>query len=627
MCGIAGIVGDTLTETLLPAAQKMAAAMRHRGPESCGVTPSVGCLLVNTRLAILDLTERGRQPMPNAARTVWITYNGETYNAPALRRDLVEKGYSFHSATDTEVILHLYEEYGDACVERMRGMFAFAIWDARERKLLLARDRLGIKPLYFARQDGRLLFASELKCLLASDLIEPRINPQALRLYLQLGHIPPPWTMINGVVPLPPAHTAVWQDGAWKLRAYWSLDGRREANDIPAPADRGEQLAEVFLEAMQRHLISDVPVALFLSGGVDSACLAALAYHAQTKNVTAITLGFSEREFDETALSRQTARALRLPFESVLLSPEEVTRELDSCIWAMDEPTVDGLNSYWISQIAAEHGFKVGLSGQGGDELFGGYTSWKWFERFESLAMWTRHLPSRLGRLFERERWPHRWRKLSYLFGDGDAFLASQMAVKIMFLESDVNRLLAPPFAECPAPSEAREYLRNIASSLEKRQHHDKIGLMDICTHLQPRLLRDLDAMSMAHSVEVRPVFLDDEIVEFVLGMPPALRARPKELLLRAMKRFLSGSLLADLKSRRKRTFTFPFSKWLAHDLKTALTEAFSPPRLREQGILEPNGVARIWERFQSSPESLGWSRIWNLFVLIRWCEALKVHP
>jgi asparagine synthase (glutamine-hydrolysing) len=626
MCGIAGIVGDTPGQTLLPAAQKMAAAMRHRGPDSCGVISSGGCLLVNTRLAILDLTERGQQPMSNAVRTVWITYNGETYNAAALRRDLLEKGYSFHSATDTEVVLHLYEEYAEACVERMCGMFAFAIWDARARKLLLARDRLGIKPLYFTSQNDRLLFGSELKCLLASGLIEPRINAEALRLYLQLGHIPAPWTMIDGIASLPPGHVAVWQDGAWNLRAYWSLEGR-ETNDGSPLADLGGPLGDVLLEAMQRHLISDVPVALFLSGGVDSACLAALAHHAQTGNVTAITLGFSERQFDETALSRQTARALGLPFRHALLSPQEVIQELDACIWAMDQPSVDGLNSYWISKVAAQEGFKVALSGQGGDELFGGYTSWKWFERFQTLAAWTGLLPSGFGRLFDRQRWPYRWRKLSYLFKHGDPFLASQMAVKILFLESDVRRLLAPPLVKYDASGGAGEYLGNIASRFGKSKRRAKLGLMDICTHLQPRLLRDLDAMSMAHGVEVRPVFLDDALVEFILGMPAALLARPKELLLQAMKRFVPRSLLADLQSRSKRTFTFPFAKWLAHDLKPALAETFSPPRLREQGILEPYAVARVWERFQRAPQAVGWSRIWNLFVLTRWCEAMKVHP
>jgi asparagine synthase (glutamine-hydrolysing) len=627
MCGIAGIVGDTSAETLLPAAQNMAAAMRHRGPDSCGVISSGGCLLANTRLAILDLSERGRQPMSNAARTVWITYNGETYNASELRQDLIERGYSFQSTTDTEVVLHLYEEFGDGCVQRMRGMFALAIWDAQAHKLLLARDRLGIKPLYFARQNGGLIFASELKCLLASGLIARRINPQALRVYLQLGHVPPPWTMIDGVVPLPPGHVATWQDGAWNVWAYWALDACRHPNKGPTAADLDEQLGDVLLEAMQRHLISDVPIALFLSGGVDSACLGALARSAGMENVTAMTIGFSEREFDETSLSRQTARALGLPFRPALLSSERVAAGVDACIWAMDEPSVDGVNSYWISKIAAEQGFKVALSGQGGDELFGGYTSWKWFEHFERIATWTCRLPLVFGHIFDHAQWPYRWRKLSYLFGDGDAFLASQMAVKVLFLESDLARLLTPPLAECHTSGNAREYLRNCASHLGRRDQREMLGLMDICTHLQPRLLRDLDAMSMAHSLEVRPVFLDDRIVEFVLSMPGPVRGGPKELLLQGMRRFMPGDLLADLKSRAKRTFTFPFARWLAHDLKPALAEAFSPRRLREGGILEPEAVGRIWERFQRSPRAVGWSRIWNLFVLARWCEAMNLRP
>ena len=627
MCGIAGIVGDTSAQTLLPAAQNMAATMRHRGPDSCGVISSGECLLANTRLAILDLSERGRQPMSNAARTVWITYNGETYNASELRRDLIGKGYSFQSTTDTEVVLHLYEEYGDGCVQRMRGMFALAIWDARAQKLLLARDRLGIKPLYFARQNGRLIFASELKSLLASGLIERRINPQALRVYLQLGHVPPPWAMIDGVEPLPPGHVATLQDRVWNVRAYWTPDQYCHSGKERTAADLGEQLGDVLLEAMQRHLISDVPIALFLSGGTDSACLGALASSAGMENVTAMTIGFSERESDETSLSRQTACVLGLPFKSAQLSSEQAAAGVDACIWAMDQPTVDGVNSYWISKVAAEQGFKVALSGQGGDELFGGYTSRKWFERFESVAAWTCPFPSGLSRLFDREYWPYRWRKLSYLFGNGDPFLISQMAVKVLFLESDLARLLTPPLAEESASGDAREYLRDCASHLAGRDRRERPGLMDICTHLQPRLLRDLDAMSMAHSLEVRPLFLDDRVVEFVLGIPGPARGRPKELLLQGVKRFLPGDLLADLKSRAKRTFTLPFARWLAHDLKPSLAETFSPRCLKEGGILEPVAVGRIWERFQRSPEAVGWSRIWNLFVLARWCDAMNIHP
>lgn len=627
MCGIAGIVGDTSVQALLPAAQKMTASLRHRGPDSCGVIPLGRCLLANTRLAIVDLSERGRQPMSNASRTVWITYNGETYNASELRQELIGKGYFFQSTTDTEVVLHLYEEYGDDCVEKIRGMFAFAIWDARTNKLLLARDRLGIKPLYFAHQHGRLSFASELKCLLASGLIERRLNPQALRVYLQLGHVPPPWTIIDGVAPLQPGHIATWQDGEWNMRPYWSLNHCRRSKTGLAGADLDEELGEVLFEAMQRHLVSDVPIMLFLSGGVDSACLGALARSAGMENVSAMNIGFREREFDETALSAQSARALGLPFKSILISPEGVAADIDGYVRATDQPSVDGLNSYWISKIAAQQGYKVALSGQGGDELFGGYASWKWFERFEKIGSWTCNFPSVLSRFFDREQRSYRWRKLSYLFGGGDYALASQLAVKVLFLESDVGRLLTPDMAERSIGGDAREYLKNCASHVRRRDRREMLALMDIQTHLQPRLLRDLDAMSMGHSVEVRPVFLDDRVVELVLGLRGAFHARPKESLLKAMKRFVPANLLSNLTLRTKRTFTFPFANWLARDLKPAVAETFCQQRLRERGILDPEAVGRIWERFQRSPGAVGWSRIWNLFVLQRWCELMDVRP
>ena len=626
MCGIAGLVDDASAETLLPAAQKMVAALRHRGPDSCGVISSAGCLLANTRLAILDLSDRGRQPMSNPGGTVWITYNGETYNASELRQDLIARGYSFRSTTDTEVVLHLYEEYGDLCVQKMQGMFAFAIWDARRHKLLLARDALGIKPLYYARQNGRLIFASEVKGLLASGLVEPRISPQALRVYLQLGHVPPPWTMIDGVEPLPPGHLATWQDGAWNVQAYRSLDRSCISRERSTAADVSDRLGDVLFGAMQRHLISDVPVALFLSGGADSACLGALARKAGNANVTAVTIGFSENEFDETALSKETARQLGLPLECVQISAERVMAGLDDYIRAMDQPTVDGLNSYWISKIVAERGFKVALSGQGGDELFGGYTSWKWFERLERIAAWARPLPSAVGRLFDRERWPYRWRKFRYLFGADDPFVASQMAVKTLFPEGDVARLTAP-LGEHEAFNDVWKYLSECASQAAGLPLPDKLSMMDIRTHLQPRLLRDLDALSMAHSLEVRPAFLDDEVVKFMLNMPGPARRHPKELLLQAIHRFMPGELLADLKSRAKRTFTFPFARWLTRDLKPLLAETFSPGRLADRGILDPQAVNRIWQRFQSSPESVGWSRIWSLFVLARWSDLMNVVP
>ncbi len=628
MCGIAGMVAEGSAQALLEAAKLMAGALSHRGPDSHGVECIDQCVLVNTRLAIIDLSERGRMPMANQDHSVWITYNGESYNAGELRRMLMQRGYRFRSATDTEVVLHLYEEFGERCVERLRGMFAFAIWDARTRKLVLARDRLGIKPLYYAISHGRLLFASEVKALLASGLVPRKLDPAGLRAYLQLGHVPPPWTAIQGIQPLEPGHVAVWQEQKWTSSAYWSLRSDSTNGALPPPEKLSEELSDVFLDAMRHHLVSDVPVVLFLSGGTDSACLAAAARQAGAQNLTAMTVGFAEEEFDESELSQRTARALDIPHRIVTLPAEQIRRDLSHVVWAMDQPTVDGLNTYWISRLAAEAGCKVAISGQGGDELFGGYESLAWFERFTGIAQWVRPWHARpLGRLLDQTALPFRWRKLSYLFGARDPFVASQLAVKVLFLERDLRRLLIPPLAENGRQTEAEYHLAYWAKRVEERDLKEKLAFMDIHTHLEPRLLRDMDAMSMAHSLEVRPVFLDHRLVEFLLPIPSAIRIQQKRLLLEATKRFLPSELLQDLQARRKRTFTFPFARWLTRDWRPTIEQSFTAERLGSVGVLEPSSVGQLWQRYVRSSAAVGWSRIWSLFVLQRWCETMQVHP
>jgi len=627
MCGIAGIVAKGASQALVPAAELMAAALDHRGPDSNGTASLGDCLLVNARLAILDLSDRGRQPMSNADGTVWITYNGEVYNAAELRQQLQLRGYHFRSTTDTEVVLHLYEEMGERFVEKLRGMFALAIWDTRSQRLVLARDRFGIKPLYVCKSRDRLIFGSELKTLLASNLIDRRLDPAGLRIYLQLGHVPPPWTIIQGVAPLEPGHIATWQDGELNSRPYWTPD-RHSPEVSSSGSDLSHRLGEILLEAMQKHLISDVPMVLFLSGGTDSACLAALARSAGARNVAAMTVGFPEAEYDETELTHRTAKALDLPLEVFTLQPRRVSAEIDRAIWAMDEPTVDGINSYWISKLAADAGYKVALSGQGGDELFGGYTSLAWFERLDRMGQWTSALPAApFSWLLNREPLPFRWRKLSYLFGGSDAFLRSQMAVKVLFLESDLRHLLVEPLGKNGRLSEAERHLSGWAQQVADCELQEKLAFMDIHTHLQPRLLRDLDAMSMAHSLEVRPVFLDNEILEFLLPIPARLRLQQKRLLLDAVSRFLPAGLLEDLKSRRKRTFTFPLARWMGRDIQPLLDETFSPEHLKAGAILQNDAVQALWKRYQASPASVGWSRVWSLFVLARWCETMNVTP
>jgi asparagine synthase (glutamine-hydrolysing) len=604
----------------------MAASMKHRGPDSQGVQEFATCLLVNARLSIIDLSDRGRMPMSSADGQTWITYNGETYNAGELRGDLEQRGHSFRTTSDTEVVLHLYQEYGEGFVEKLRGMFAFAIWDIRERKLVLGRDRLGIKPLYLREAGGQLVFASELKTLLASGLVSRQLEPAGLRTFLQLGHIPQPWSAIRGVTPLAPGHIGVWKDGKWRTEPYWSLSPHSSpdyAND-----HLSADLSEVLLKAMRNHLVSDVPVLIFLSGGTDSACLGALARAAGAQNLSAMTVGFGEAEFDESRLTRRTADALGIPLEVVTLEARRVEADLDHAVWSLDQPSVDGLNSYWISKLGAEAGFKVALSGQGGDELFGGYDSLPWFERFNTVARWARPIPANpFGKLLDQNAFPFRWRKLSYLIGANDPFVAAQLAVKVLFLDRDIGELVSPSFARKGHPPEAREHLKYWSKQVENEDLRERLAFMDIHTHLEPRLLRDLDAMSMAHSIEVRPVFLDHRVVEFLLLVPSSIRMQRKRLLREAAKVFLPPALLADLASRRKRTFTFPFQRWLSQDLRNVVKEAFAPDRLRRTGILEPAAVNRLWDRYERSEGAVGWSRVWDLFVLQRWCELMQVSP
>ncbi len=360
MCGIAGIVSREANPQHAPAAEKMAAAIRHRGPDGCAVRDFGVCVLASTRLAIVDLSARGAMPMCNEDSTVWITYNGECYNADDLRPQLAALGHHFRSTSDTEVVLHLYEEYGDRCVEKLRGMFAFAIWDMRAEKLLLARDRLGIKPLYYAEVAGKLIFASEIKALLASGFVPRKLDPAGIRAFLQLGHIPAPWTAIRGVKPLEPGHIGIWRNGDFRTQSYWSLPSATDEHENASPEEVAAALRALLLESSRQQLMSDVPIALFLSGGVDSAVLGSLMQHAGADRITALTIGFEEKSFDESDASQRTADLLGISRKVIRLPAAQMAGSLDHAFWAMDQPTVDGLNAYWISRAAAAAGLQSG---------------------------------------------------------------------------------------------------------------------------------------------------------------------------------------------------------------------------------------------------------------------------
>jgi asparagine synthase (glutamine-hydrolysing) len=626
MCGIAGIAARTVEPCFATSTERMVAAIVHRGPDSRDVQDLGRCVLGNTRLAIVDLSERGRQPMCNEDATVWITYNGECYNAEEFRQHLLGRGHQFKSTTDTEVILHMYEEFGDQCAEKLRGMFAFAIWDSRSQRLLLVRDRLGIKPLYYALITKGIIFGSEIKALLVSELVPRKLDGAGLSTYLELGHIPQPWTAIQGVTPLEPGHIGIWQDGNWQTKPYWKLPLSSNGFSHEAPRKIAVDLREILLESSRSQLMSDVPIALFLSGGVDSAAIGALMRSVGAEQLTALTIGFEEESFDESEPSRRTAELLGIAHRVIGMPASRMVESLDHALWAMDQPTTDGLNAYWISRAAAEAGFKVALSGQGGDELFGGYDSIAWFNRFARVASWLRPFPQVMGRsLFDHPALPFRWRKLSYLVGADDPFVEAQLAVRLMFLEKDVHKLLNPALAPANSPFAAKTFLSELAQLTKGRDLQERIAFLDFPAHLEARLLRDGDAMSMAHSLEVRPVLLDHKVVDYVLSLPPAVRLQNKKLLLDATRECMPPGLFAELAARPKRTFTFPFARWLGGELRPVIEETFRPDRLASTGVLNSMEVAKLWRRFIKEPGAVGWSRLWSVFVLARWCEVMRV--
>ena len=438
---------------------------------------------------------------------------------------------------------------------------------------------------------------------------------------------------MDGVQPLEPGHLAVWQDGKFEKRSYWQLKPHANGTGAKNAANEDGALPEQLIEATRLHLISDVPVALFLSGGVDSAALGALAQRAGADKLTALTIGFDDPALDESEPSRRTAELLGIPHRVLRLTARETHDSLDHAIWAMDQPTVDGLNAYWICRTAAHAGFKVALSGQGGDELFGGYSSLRNFERFTHAAAWLRPVPRGFATaMLDHDAFPFRWRKLAYLAGADDPFVAAELAVKIHFLRRDVHELLDPELAaagedgEFPERGEeAGAHLREWAGRASGADLLEKVAYLDIHAHLEPRLLRDADAMSMAHSLELRPVFLDHKLVEFVFAMPGSLRMQYKKLLLESMRSVMTDDTYREIAGRPKRTFSFPFAEWLAGELRPEVEAAFSTDRVRSAGILNPAAVQSVWKRFLEHPGRVGWSRVWSLFVLQRWCETMKV--
>jgi asparagine synthase (glutamine-hydrolysing) len=597
MCGIAGVFG-----TVPPGvAAAMGDAVAHRGPDDSGVFEDAGVAFAFRRLSIIDLSACGHQPMPYANGRYWIVFNGEIYNFAELRRELEAQGHRFVSHSDTEVILAGYAQWGGDVVQRLRGMFAFAIYDREVAELFLARDRFGIKPLYFTVRNSTFLFASELKALLASGLVPRRLDLDALGVYLSLGSMPQPHSALAGVEMLPAGCVMrVRRDLTMTTSRYWNLadapplDGK--------PADAPHRLRALLEEATRLHMIADVPVGAFLSGGIDSTAVVGLMTRASGQRIRTFSVGFAEADgsvTDEREWARLAAERFGSEHTEVVVTGDDVAAQFDRLVRAIDQPSLDGTNTFLVSQAAARE-LKVALSGLGGDELFAGYP------HFRRL-----HRAARLGRIGRILRYvPGRFLRDRELI---TMTPAERYATLRVLVEEDVANpqlgLARTPLAALYAP------LLNGADSIATTTY------IETRRYLADTLLRDADAMAMAWSLEVRPVLLDHKLAEFAFALPAKLKlgAINKPLLVDAVRDLLPPELLA----RRKTGFELPLQSWLIGALRERALDAFSSQTARTlfaQPFLAET-VAMLRDRRRPP------LRTWAYLVLVEWARAFEVAP
>ncbi len=643
MCGIAGVVGQA-SERNRAALARMSEAMIHRGPDAQGAweSPADGrgssVMLAHRRLSILDLSPAGSQPMVDSVTGHVIVFNGEIYNYVELRERLVAEGQAFGSTGDTAVLLRALGTHGVDALRWVRGMFAFALWDPASRRLLLARDPLGIKPLYLARSRDpaagwSLAFASELRALLASGLIgTPRLDPRAAASVVWNGFVVGPGTAVEGVDLLWPGRVLELDGAGGELRAhdFWTL-ARAPREETLAEED----LARVLEEGLRQHLASDVPLAVFLSGGVDSSAVANLAQRAARTPIHTFTLAFEEQELNEGPAARRIAAAIGTRHQELVLTESHVVEHLDAALDSLDQPTFDALNCYYLSRAIRSAGFTVALSGTGGDELFGGYHSFRDIQILHRLCRALRWLPRDVlaavaslgtsglrGGAIPPQR---RWAKLPEMIRRGDDLLTLYQLAYALFLPRFQRELLGAAVADALLDGLPRAMRERLAQETRFRPAPSAISVLEQRLFLGERLLRDSDVASMAVSLEQRVPLVDRVLAEHVDRLPDAVRYLPagrKSILRRIGLKGLDPVLF----DRPKHGFVLPFDRWIRRGLRHAMDDTMRDPQATSQAGLDADAVRRLWHAFLDGAPGLYWSRVWAVYVLIRWCQRNRVR-
>jgi asparagine synthase (glutamine-hydrolysing) len=622
MCGICGIYGATgLPEDARAWTRAMCDVIIHRGPDEDGYYADGPVSLGMRRLSIIDLTT-GRQPIHNEDQTIWVVYNGEIFNFPTLKPALLARGHRFYTNADTEVIVHLYEEYGEDFVSHLNGMFAIALWDIKAKKLLLARDRLGIKPLHYAWQDGRLYFGSEIKSLLRAG-VSREIDLESLSRFFTFEYVPAPDSIFTSIKKIPPGHLLTVKEGHAVLRRYWDVYYAETRIKAKPEAEYAEEIAARLRESVRMRLLSDVPLGVFLSGGIDSSTVTALMSETAGGRIKTFSIGFKEKTFDELDYARIVAERFGTEHTEFVVDAAQASALVPTLMEYLDEPLADAsvIPTYVISKLARKH-VTVALAGDGGDELFGGYDTYKAFK----VARMYRKIPGFLRRGLIGpvvRKMPASEKRLSFEFKAKKFITGAEHPYEI------ANTLwwgaYSPALKERLLSADLRSRLGGdlfapiLAAAAETRAADplDRLAYLDLKLYLQDDLLVKVDRMSMANSLEIRTPFLDYTFVEFAATIPTRLKLKGFDTKY-ILKKALASRLPKEILTKKKIGFDIPLGPWLRKELREFTLDTLSPDRLKRHGYFDPAFVRQVLDEHMAGTHNHR-QLLWPLIIFQFW--------
>ena len=602
---------------------KMNSALAHRGPDDEGFYTDEKISLGHKRLSIIDLSSMGHQPMFSNDGRYCIVYNGEIYNFREIKNELPD--YKFKTSSDTEIILAAYSKWGKDCLQKLNGMFAFAVWDKEKKELLVARDRLGIKPLYYFRNDKQFVFSSEIRALLSCGIIPKKIDRQSLIDYMRYQTVHAPQTIVENICMLMPGHFICISENKIEIKKYWNIfENPDKSVAKKSYTEVCRDVNSLLTKSVERRLIADVPFGAFLSGGIDSSAIVGLMSKVATEKVKTFSIVFDEGEFSEAKFSRIVSKKFNTDHHEIKLTPTDFLNELQPALQAMDHPSGDGPNTYVVSKATKNAGISMVLSGLGGDELFAGYNT---FERIFSLQnnKWLKHIPyalrKNIGQLIQTGKKGVSSDKICEILNlDSFGFENTYPLLRQSLLDPQIFKLIrSNKLSENVISKIANEIKLNIQTNDSLL---NKISLVEIMTYMQNVLLRDTDQMSMASALEVRVPFLDHELVQYILNVPDKYKMpiTSKKLLIDA----LDGLIPNEVINRKKMGFTFPWKHWMKNELRTFCEEKINS--LSERELFDSEEMKSLWNRFLKDDPRVTWSRLWHLVVLENWIQQNNIE-